>query len=114
MQVVVHKPDVNVVAVQYAVELRGLMGMDVQVNGAVRCLHLPVEACKKGDIQAVRASDGQQGAVPVPGQCLGFLPQGYVPLRNGYELTAFGGELNIFKSLFADNQREPQLLFKGL
>ena len=33
MQVVIYKTNVDVVAVQYAVELRGLVGMDVQING---------------------------------------------------------------------------------
>ena len=51
--------------------------------------------------------------VSVLGQYLGFLPQGYVPLGDGYKLAAFGGELNVFKPLFPDNQREAQLLFQG-
>ena len=88
--------------------------MDVQINGTAGGLHLPVEACKQGDVQAVRASDGQKSAVSVLGQYLGFLPQGYVPLGDGYKLAAFGGELNVFKPFFPDNQREAQLLFEGL
>ena len=114
MQVVIYKTNVDVVAVQYAVELRGLVGMDVQINGTAGGLHLPVEACKQGDVQTVRASDGQKSAVSVLGQYLGFLPQGYVPLGDGYKLAAFGGELNVFKPFFPDNQREAQLLFFSL
>ena len=114
VELVVHKSQVDVVGVQDAVQLRGLMGADVEIQHRPTVDELPIKRRQQGHVHAVGAADGEQRPLPPPLKQAGLLPQRHHPLRNGDEVGPLWGELDLFKSLAAENQRAVQFLFQQL